>query len=42
MIYYFDIHRTKVLGPMFRKSGVIQKNPIRGLLGMLALHGKYI
>ena len=38
MIYYFDIHRTKVFGPSFRDCGVIQKNPVRGLVGMSALH----
>ncbi len=27
---------------MFRDSGVVQKNPIRGLLGMIALHSKQI
>ena len=42
MIYYFDIHRTKIFGPMFKDSGVIQKNPIRGVLGMGALHSSRI
>ncbi len=36
MIYYFDLHKTKVFGPMFRDSGVIQKNPFRNVLSVYA------
>ena len=36
MIYYFDLHKTKVFGPMFRDSGVIQKNHFRNVLSVYA------
>ena len=36
MIYYFDLHKTKVFGSMFKKSGVIQKNPYRNVLSVYA------
>ena len=37
MIYYFDLHRTKVFGPMFKKSGVVQKNHYRGFCALYAI-----
>lgn len=37
MIYYFDLHRTRVFGPMFRKSGVVQRNHFRSFLALYAI-----
>ncbi len=37
MVYYFDMHRTRVFGPMFRKSGVIQRNLYRSSLVRYAM-----
>lgn len=37
MVYYFDMHRTRVFGPMFRKSGVIHRDLYRGFLMMYAI-----
>ncbi len=37
MIYYFDIHKTAVFHEVFRSSGVVHKNPYRGVVGMYAL-----
>lgn len=38
MIYYFDLHKTRVFGPMFRRSGVVQRNLYRGFIPMLAMN----
>ena len=38
MIYYFDLHRTRVFGPMFRRSGVVHRNPFTGFIPMYALN----
>ena len=40
MIYYFDLHKTRVFGPMFRKSGVVHRNPYRGFIAMYAMYFK--
>ena len=37
MIYYFDLHRTKVFSKMFRDSGVIHKNPFRNVAAVYAI-----
>lgn len=37
MIYYFDLHRTRVFGRMFKDSGVVQRNPIRNVLSVYLL-----
>ena len=41
MIYYFDLHKTKVFGPMFKASGVIHRNPFRGIASMYALNTRF-
>lgn len=38
MIYYFDLHRKRVFGPMFRKSGVVQRNSYRGFLALYTIY----
>ena len=42
MIYYFDLHKTRVFSRMFTDSGVIHKNPFRNVLGVYALRSRFI
>ena len=40
MIYYFDLHKTKVFGPMFKDSGIVQKNTFRNVFSVYALRSR--
>lgn len=42
MIYYFDLHKTKVFGPMFKESGIVQKNTFRNVFSVYALRYRFM